>query len=113
VSYHIIPLGGERCILRGCGMTCEQIAKEKNMADIKLDVKYRMDLNRDEWLVVSKALRAYATGGAQTEHPTSLDRDIAAKLQEQMLNQKASALSQMAQEAERHVDNISSPRRKP
>jgi hypothetical protein len=28
VSVHVIPLGGDRCVLRGCGMTREEIARE-------------------------------------------------------------------------------------
>lgn len=94
------------------------------MADIKLDVKYRLDLNRDEWLVVSKALRAYgpadgvipdpqASGLGERARRQAEEWLIARDLQEQMLQQKAATLTQMAQEAERHVDNISSPRRKP
>lgn len=70
--------------------------------DMKLLIQYRMDLTREEWLVVSKALRVFADL-QQTPHS---DREIAAALQEQMLQQKHSALSQMTNEAGKHVANV-------
>lgn len=69
--------------------------------DVKVDIKYRLDLNRDEWLVVSKALRTFAD-----ELPRDEDREIAAKLQEQMLVQKHNVLSQMSAEAGKAVANV-------
>jgi hypothetical protein len=69
--------------------------------DIKLDIKYRLELNRDEWLVVSKALRAFAG-----DLPRDDAREVAATLQEQMVNQKASVLDQMAGEAQIAAENV-------
>lgn len=69
--------------------------------DIKLDIKYRLELNREEWLVVSKALRAFAG-----DLPRDDAREVAATLQEQMVNQKASVLDQMAGEAQIAAENV-------
>jgi hypothetical protein len=84
--------------------------------DIKLDIKYRLELNRDEWLVVSKALRAFADDLARDSVGDSLQREmgeIAAKLQEQMLAQKHTVLSQMAGEAGKAVANVKAKGTKP
>ena len=54
--------------------------------DVKVELKYRLDLNRDEWLLVSRALRGQL----------SIDDEPAAHaLQEQMVMQKHNVLSQM------------------
>ena len=77
------------------------------MADIKLDIKYRMDLSREEWLVVSKALRVIAEGGrCPNVILTAAEEEIAEKLQEQMLVQKHNVLSQMTEEAAKPVANL-------
>jgi hypothetical protein len=75
--------------------------------DVRVEIKYRLDLSRDEWLVVSKALRTFAD-----ELPRDEDREIAAKLQEQMLTQKHNVLSQMTAEASKAVGNIEASKRK-
>ncbi len=74
--------------------------------DIKLLIQYRLDMNRDEWLVVSKALRAFAS-----TTPNDPECQIAAALQGQMLQQKHSALSQMTEEAAKHVTNAEKGRK--
>jgi hypothetical protein len=65
--------------------------------DVKVEVKYRIDLNRDEWLLVSRALRGLLTPN---------DEASARALQEQMLVQKHNILSQMAEEADKAVGNV-------
>lgn len=82
--------------------------------DVKLDIKYRLELNREEWIVVSKALRWFAA--AETAIPvisTDIERDVADKLQEQMLTQKHNTLSQMAGEAGKAVANVKAKGTKP
>ena len=84
--------------------------------DVKLNIKYTLELNRDEWLVVSKALRAYASSPVGEQDPsasavTTIERErgwreIATKLQEQMVTQKANVLDQMAQEASIAAENV-------
>jgi hypothetical protein len=80
--------------------------------DVKLEVKYRLELNRDEWLVVSKALREFATCIPASGHPDE-EREIAARLQEQMLAQKHAVLSQMAGEAGKAVASVKAKGSKP
>lgn len=65
--------------------------------DVKLEVKYKLEMDKREWLVLSRALR-----GCMTPE----DKVIAAQLQEQMLVAKSNTLNQMADEAEKAVDNI-------
>lgn len=74
--------------------------------DLKLLINYRMDLTREEWLVVNKALRMYAG-----QHPDEQDGAIAAALQEQMLQQKHNTLSQMTTESAKHVTNVEKGRK--
>ena len=84
--------------------------------DIKLNIKYTLELNRDEWIVVSKALRAYAASPVGEQDPsasavTTIERErgwreIATRLQEQMVQQKANVLDQMAQEANVAAENV-------
>jgi len=73
--------------------------------DVRVEIKYRLELNRDEWLVVSKALREFA-GTSPPPNITAGEREIASALQEQMLVQKRNALTQMAADAGKAVANV-------
>jgi hypothetical protein len=76
--------------------------------DIKLNIKYTLELNRDEWIVVSKALRVYAASPVESpgDERERGFREVATRLQEQMVQQKANVLDQMAQEANVAAENV-------
>lgn len=84
------------------------------MADLKMNVNYQLSLTRDEWNVVSKALRAYAMYmlAGNTPFAPEDEREIARNLQEQMVRQKHAVLEQMTGEAAKGVHNIEAEARK-
>lgn len=65
--------------------------------DVRLEVKYKLEMDKREWLVLSRALR-----GCMTEE----DKAIAKEMVDRMVMQKASTLNQMADEADKAVDNV-------
>ena len=71
------------------------------MADLRLDTKYRLELTKDEWMLVHRGLR-----GVLTDE----EKPLALALQETLILQRATALDQMAAEAAKTVDNISRAR---
>lgn len=78
------------------------------MADLKMNVNYQLSLTRDEWNVVSKALRTFASVSPESVE----EREIARNLQEQMVRQKHAVLEQMTGEAAKGVHNIEAEARK-
>lgn len=65
--------------------------------EVRIPIRYSLQLERDEFLLISKALR-----GTLTEE----EKPIALQLQEKMLRDKHNQLNDMLAQSQKAIDNI-------